>query len=225
MLTKVPAHCSADVCVRRRERKGLLRHCFLTQVSLASSLVLIGETRPRIHEHVSLVFQIIKDRNKEKRNEKKNKDRSSWSWTRRSGSIYHLWSMLLSKARAGQRAKEYLLENLKDLTEWKIQQGDPACVWVVFSIHNRPLLYCWVSEVKSLNRWSSNNSSYLSLLKRHDLAEPASFFLVWTAPCSGTNIFWGLKTWPQWKMWESVNTELHNRPAVGYMNDHCSQTS
>lgn len=38
MHTKVPAHCSADVCVQKRDWKGLLRHCFLTQASVPQIL-------------------------------------------------------------------------------------------------------------------------------------------------------------------------------------------
>lgn len=161
MHTKVPAHCSADVCVWTRKWKGLLSHCFLT-----SSVLHIYahcdhfETRPQIHVHVSLVWRPkmgvgVGDR-----------DSRSWSWTRRSGSIYHRWSSLLCAVRAGQRAKENLLENLKHhMMEWKIQQGNLCVSLRGFHIQNRPLLYCWVSKVKSLRRSSSNNSSLFQSLE------------------------------------------------------------
>ena len=42
-----------------------------------------------------------------------------------------------------------------------------------------------------------------------------SFFFNWTALSSGTNTFWGSKGGD--KMFESVNTEIYNRAAVGYM--------
>lgn len=71
--------------------------------------------------------------------------------------------MLLSKARA----KEYLLENLKYLSEWKKQQ---VCVWKIFHIHSRPLLCCWLSKVKWLIRSSSYNRNYFSKLQLQDLA-------------------------------------------------------
>lgn len=131
---------------------------------------------------------------------KRKGERRSWSWTRRSGSIYHLWSMLLCEATAGLTAKEYLLENLRALTKWKIQQGNPVWLYEVFNIHNRLLLCCWVSKVKSVNGPSSNSRSYFILLKLHGISSH------WTALSVSSNTFWSPKMWPhQYKDWKCGN--------------------
>lgn len=86
MHTKVPAHCSADVCVWRRERKGLLRQCFLTRAGVSHVFTHSDhiKTRPQIHEHVSPVFHTIKDKNegkkieREQRQEELKLDKEIW---------------------------------------------------------------------------------------------------------------------------------------------------
>ena len=40
------------------------------------------------------------------------------------------------------------------------------------------------------------------------------FSSVWTLLCSGTDTLRGPGMWPQWKMFESVNSDLYTRPAV-----------
>lgn len=80
------------------------------------------------------------------------------SWPVSSRFIYHIWFTLLSKARAGSREKECLLENLKYLSKWK------RCTCERF------LTILVVSKVKSLNVSSPNHSSYISRLQLQDFA-------------------------------------------------------